>query len=78
MDTKEVNARFEQERQALALVDHPNIARVLDAGATAIGRPFALMPQGRRMLALGSLGLAFPCRAENGALRAAIFNAWKC
>ena len=37
MDTREVIARFEAERQALALMDHPNIAKVLDAGATAIG-----------------------------------------
>jgi len=43
MDTKEVIARFEAERQALALMDHPNIARVLDAGATAAGRPFFVM-----------------------------------
>ncbi len=43
MDTKEVIARFEQERQALAMMDHPNIARVLDAGATPIGRPYFVM-----------------------------------
>jgi tetratricopeptide (TPR) repeat protein len=43
MDTKEVIARFEAERQALALMDHPNIARVLDAGATDSGRPFFVM-----------------------------------
>jgi serine/threonine protein kinase/Flp pilus assembly protein TadD len=43
MDTAQVVARFEQERQALALMDHPNIARVLDAGATAGGRPFFVM-----------------------------------
>jgi len=43
MDTKEVIARFEAERQALALMDHPNIARVLDAGATDIGRPYFVM-----------------------------------
>jgi len=43
MDTKEVIARFEAERQALALMDHPNIARVLDAGATDKGRPFFVM-----------------------------------
>ncbi len=43
MDTKEVVARFEQERQALALMDHPNIARVFDAGATEWGRPFFVM-----------------------------------
>src|SRR5262245_19819401 len=40
MDTKEVIARFETERQALALMDHPNIAKVLDAGATDSGRPY--------------------------------------
>ncbi len=43
MDTKQVIARFEAERQALALMDHPNIARVLDAGATATGRPYFVM-----------------------------------
>jgi WD40 repeat protein/serine/threonine protein kinase len=43
MDTKEVIARFESERQALALMDHPNVARVLDAGATATGRPYFVM-----------------------------------
>jgi serine/threonine protein kinase/tetratricopeptide (TPR) repeat protein len=43
MDTKEVIARFESERQALALMDHPNIARVLDAGATDSGRPYFVM-----------------------------------
>ena len=43
MDTKEVIARFEAERQALALMDHPNIAKVLDAGTTETGRPFFVM-----------------------------------
>jgi tetratricopeptide (TPR) repeat protein len=43
MDTKQVVARFEAERQALALMDHPNIARVLDAGATDSGRPYFVM-----------------------------------
>lgn len=43
MDTKQVVARFEAERQALALMDHPNIAKVLDAGATDAGRPFFVM-----------------------------------
>jgi serine/threonine protein kinase len=43
MDTAQVIARFEAERQALALMDHPNIARVLDAGATATGRPYFVM-----------------------------------
>jgi hypothetical protein len=40
MDTREFIARFEAERQALALMDHPNIARVFDAGATPMGRPY--------------------------------------
>jgi serine/threonine protein kinase len=43
MDTKQVIARFEAERQALAMMDHPNIARVLDAGATESGRPYFVM-----------------------------------
>jgi tetratricopeptide (TPR) repeat protein len=43
MDTKHVIARFEAERQALAMMDHPNIAKVFDAGATATGRPYFVM-----------------------------------
>ena len=43
MDTREVIARFEAERQALALMDHPWIAKVLDGGATQAGRPFFVM-----------------------------------
>ncbi|HKW29672.1 MAG TPA: serine/threonine-protein kinase [Verrucomicrobiae bacterium] len=43
MDTKNVIARFGAERQALAMMDHPNIARVLDAGATETGRPYFVM-----------------------------------
>src|SRR5262245_2308327 len=43
MDTRDVIARFEAERQALALMEHPNIARVLDAGTTQSGRPFFVM-----------------------------------
>ncbi|MFO0950577.1 MAG: serine/threonine-protein kinase [Isosphaeraceae bacterium] len=43
MDTRQVLARFEAERQALALMDHPGIARVHDAGATPSGRPFFVM-----------------------------------
>jgi eukaryotic-like serine/threonine-protein kinase len=43
MDTQQVVARFEAERQALALMDHPNIAKVLDGGATDTGRPFFVM-----------------------------------
>src|SRR6185436_3659781 len=43
MDTKQVIARFEAERQALAMMDHPNIAQVFDAGATNTGRPYFVM-----------------------------------
>src|SRR5213595_656743 len=43
MDTKQVIARFEAERQALAMMDHPNIAKVFDGGATETGRPFFVM-----------------------------------
>ncbi|MBM4027180.1 MAG: hypothetical protein FJ280_17505, partial [Planctomycetes bacterium] len=43
MDTRQVIARFEAERQALALMDHPNIAKVFDAGSTETGRPYFVM-----------------------------------
>src|SRR6266568_368149 len=43
MDTAQVIARFESERQALALMDHPNIAKVFDAGTTDSGRPYFVM-----------------------------------
>src|SRR6516165_5054041 len=43
LDSRKVLARFEAERQALALMDHPNIAKVLDAGATEQGRPYFVM-----------------------------------
>ena len=43
MDSRQVLARFEAERQALALMDHPNIAKVLDAGTTDAGRPYFVM-----------------------------------
>jgi serine/threonine protein kinase/tetratricopeptide (TPR) repeat protein len=43
MDTRQIVARFEAERQALALMDHPNIAKVLDGGTTASGRPYFVM-----------------------------------
>ena len=43
MDSRQVIARFEAERQALALMDHPNIARVLDGGTTSVGRPYFVM-----------------------------------
>ena len=47
MDTAQVVARFEAERQALALMDHPAIAKVFDAGATDLGRPYFVMEQVR-------------------------------
>src|SRR5215469_712362 len=52
MDTQSVVARFEAERQALAMMDHPNIARVLDAGATERGRPYFVMElvSGQRLM----------------------------
>src|SRR5262249_46272140 len=43
LDTARLVARFEQERQALALMDHPNIAKVLDVGTTGAGRPYFVM-----------------------------------
>src|SRR5262245_44906182 len=43
MDSRQIIARFDAERQALALMDHPNIAKVLDAGATSAGRPYFVM-----------------------------------
>ena len=43
MDTRDIVARFEAERQAVALMDHPNIAKVFDGGATPGGRPFFVM-----------------------------------
>ena len=43
MDTRQVIARFEAERQALAMMDHPNIAKVHEAGSTESGRPFFVM-----------------------------------
>jgi serine/threonine protein kinase/tetratricopeptide (TPR) repeat protein len=43
MDTKQIIARFEAERQALAMMEHPNIAKVFDAGATGVGRPYFVM-----------------------------------
>ncbi len=49
MDTNQVIARFEAERQALAMMDHPNIARVLDAGTTEVGRPYFVMELVRGM-----------------------------
>jgi hypothetical protein len=49
MDTRQVIKRFKAERQALAMMDHPNIARVLDAGSTEAGRPYFVMELVRGM-----------------------------
>jgi eukaryotic-like serine/threonine-protein kinase len=79
MDTRLVIARFEAERQALALMDHHNIARVLDAGATSSGRPYFPVRRHsspascrRRVIALAARGLRLPHRRIFwGLLRAA-------
>ena len=63
MDTRQVVARFEAERQALALMDHPNIARVLDAGATETGRPYFVMEL------VGGLRITDFCDRNNFGLR---------
>jgi len=75
MDTTQVLARFANERQALAVMDHPNIARILDAGATSKGRPYFVMDyidgtpitqycDGKRMMIGERLGLFLAvCRA---------------
>jgi serine/threonine protein kinase len=67
MDTRQVVARFEQERQALAMMSHPNIAKVLDAGATESGRPFFVMElvQGEPIVAFcDKHSLSIPERLE--------------
>jgi eukaryotic-like serine/threonine-protein kinase len=55
MDTKQVVARFGAEQQALALMDHPNIAKVLDAGATETGRPYFVMELAMRREVVGNV-----------------------
>ncbi len=66
MDTKQVVARFEAERQALALMDHPNIATVLDGGATPRGRPYFVMEL------VSGLPITEFCDAEGLELRARV------
>src|ERR1035438_1442393 len=56
MDTRQVIARFESERQALALMDHPNIARVLDAGTTDSGLPYFVIDRKSTRLNSSHLG----------------------
>ena len=70
MDTAQVVARFEAERQALALMDHPNIATVLDAGTTPSGRPYFVMELRRRA-----------CRSRTTAIANQLTHArsgWSC
>jgi hypothetical protein len=68
MDTKQVIARFEAERQALALMDHPNIAKVLDAGATDSGRP------------ISSWSWSAACRSPSTATASSLrfLSGWSC
>ncbi len=68
LDTRAVIARFEAERQALALMDHPNIAHVYDAGATESGRPFFVME-----LVRGSPITEY-CQLQSSPLK----NGWNC
>lgn len=63
MDTRQVIARFEAERQALAMMDHPNIAKVLDAGATETGRPYFVMDL------VKGISLTDYCDSENLTMR---------
>ncbi len=63
MDTEEVVSRFQQEREALALMSHPNIARIFDAGATPAGRPFITMEL------LESVKITAYCEAKGIAIR---------
>jgi WD40 repeat protein/serine/threonine protein kinase/tetratricopeptide (TPR) repeat protein len=86
MDTRQVLARFGAERQALALMDHPNIARVLDAGATETGRPYFVMElvkglpitrfcDDRRLTLRGRLELFIPvCQAVQHAHQKGIIH----
>ena len=64
MDTRQVIARFEAERQALALMDHPNIATVLDAGATGAGRPYFVMELVKNSMGLCLNAQERPAEAE--------------
>ena len=65
MDTRQVIARFEAERQALAMMEHPNIAKVLDAGTTESGRPYFVMElvKGIPITEYCDAGPAVPARA---------------
>jgi len=86
MDTAGVLARFDHERQALAMMDHPNIAHIFDAGATATGRPYFVMEyiegspitaycDRKRMTARERLGLFLAvCRAVQHAHRKGVIH----
>ena len=69
MDTKQVIARFEAARQALAMMDHPNIAKVFDAGATDTGRPLPVVPASST---LAMFGWSIIARAWRSASKRAI------
>src|SRR5688572_17360376 len=86
MDTAHVLARFDNERHALAMMDHPNIARIFDAGATRSGRPYFVMEyiegepitqycDGKRMAIRERLGLFLTvCRAVQHAHRKRVIH----
>ena len=65
MDSRDVIARFEAERQALALMDHPNIAKVLDAGAAPDGRPDGVWPASKTLAMFGWSIKASACRSAS-------------
>ncbi len=65
MDTRQVIRRFDAEREALAMMDHPNIARVLDAGATDTGRPYFVM----ELVGPGAPGITDYCDEHNLSIR---------
>ncbi len=75
MDTREVIARFEAERQALAMMDHPNIAKVLDAGSTDAGRPFFVMElvDGQSLQGMNESAIAAQLRGD-GSVGHAVLN----
>ena len=78
MDTKAVVARFEAERQALAMMDHPNIARVLDAGTSETGRPFFVMELVRGIRITDYCDQAWGCCSMNcwSAARRSMPRSW--
>ena len=79
MDTREVIARFAAEEQALAMMDHPNIAKVFDAGTTESGRPYFVMELGERSAPHPVLRRQqLDNRAASGTLRASLSRGSAC